>query len=99
MSHTLPPEPREHRTREQDNDQQHHEPRAHRHHRHHHRRTKKSAHTYSFLLFLWSLVSLVSILILFNDIQSAPAWKVASLVSSSVCGLFFCMLLLARSKK
>jgi hypothetical protein len=87
--------------REDSEDHHHQGTPEHRHHRshRHHKRSKKSTQVFSFVLFLWSLFTLGSILVLFDNIQSAPVWEVISLVSFSVFGLFFCVRLILRSKK
>lgn len=70
----------------------------HRSHRHH-RSTAKKLMPYHILLFILSLVTLVSIIVLMQRVDSAPIWKIGILGMSSFTGLLFCVLLLKRSKK
>jgi hypothetical protein len=70
----------------------------HRSHRHH-RSTEKKLVPYHMLLFFLSLVTLISIIVLLQQVDSAPIWKIAILGMASFAGLLFCVLLLRRSKK
>jgi hypothetical protein len=70
----------------------------HRSHRHHRSKENKLV-PYHLLLFFLSLVTLVSIIVLMQQVDSAPIWKIGILGMSSFTGLMFCVLLLKRSKK
>jgi predicted membrane protein len=73
-------------------------------HHHHRYRVKKSSRpvierSVNFILLFWSIYTLVSILLLFNSIESAPLWKILFLCTSTLGGLFFCVMMLMRAKK
>jgi heme/copper-type cytochrome/quinol oxidase subunit 4 len=70
----------------------------HRNHRHS-RTAEKKYVPYHMLLFFLSVVTLVSVIVLLQKVNSAPVWKVGILGIASFTGLVFCLLLLRRSKK
>jgi hypothetical protein len=69
------------------------------HRSHKHRSSKQKLVPYYMLLFLLSLVTLISIIVLLQQVDSAPIWKIGILGTSSFVGLMFCLFLLKRSKK
>jgi hypothetical protein len=69
------------------------------HHSHKHRSTREKMIPYHLFLFVLSLVTLISIIVLLRQVDTAPVWKIGILGMTSFTGLLFCLLLLMRSKK
>jgi hypothetical protein len=69
------------------------------HRSHRHRSTQQKLVPYHMLLFVLSLVTLGAIIIMFQQVDTAPIWKIGILGMVSFTGLLFCLLLLKRSKK